>query len=110
MGIKDSLVAASALAHGSTVATRNTVDFRDANVTVTNPFGPSPPGLERNGGETIRAGYSHQSMSASGTHLRGWSGTVLRRKDRAAEGKNSEDGHSQVHDTGGAAMIGRALR
>ena len=31
-----------------------------------NHFGPRPP-LGRNGGETIRVGYSHQSMSASGT-------------------------------------------
>jgi toxin FitB len=44
MPIKDSLVAASAVAHGLTVATRNTVDFRNANVTVTNPFAHEPPG------------------------------------------------------------------
>jgi poly(beta-D-mannuronate) lyase len=31
-----------------------------------NHFGPRPP-LGRNGGETIRVGYSHQSMSESGT-------------------------------------------
>src|SRR5262249_32290341 len=31
-----------------------------------NHFGPRPP-LGRNGGETIRVGYSHQSMSDSGT-------------------------------------------
>ena len=31
-----------------------------------NHFGPRPP-LGRNGGETIRVGYSHQSMNNSGT-------------------------------------------
>lgn len=38
MPIKDSLIAATALAHGLTVATRNTTDFRNAGVTVENPF------------------------------------------------------------------------
>jgi predicted nucleic acid-binding protein len=38
MPIKDSLVAATAKQHGLTVATRNTVDFRNAGVPVVNPF------------------------------------------------------------------------
>ena len=36
--IKDSLIAATALAHGFIVATRNTGDFRKASVKVLNPF------------------------------------------------------------------------
>lgn len=39
MPIKDSLIAATALAHGLTVATRNTSDFRNAGVEMENPFG-----------------------------------------------------------------------
>ena len=39
MSIKDSLIAASALAHGLTVVTRNVTDFRKAKVNVLNPFG-----------------------------------------------------------------------
>jgi poly(beta-D-mannuronate) lyase len=35
-----------------------------------NHFGPRPP-LGRNGGETIRVGYSHQSMTNSGTVVEG---------------------------------------
>ena len=38
MPIKDSLVAATALAHGLTVATRNTRDFKNARVKVIDPF------------------------------------------------------------------------
>jgi predicted nucleic acid-binding protein len=38
MPIKDSLVAATAKQHRLTVATRNTVDFRNAGVPVVNPF------------------------------------------------------------------------
>ena len=38
MPIKDCLIAATALAHGLTVATRNTDDFRNAGLTVENPF------------------------------------------------------------------------
>ena len=38
MPIKDSLIAATALAHGLTVATRNVGDFRNAGVPVENPF------------------------------------------------------------------------
>ena len=38
MPIKDSMIAATALTHGFTVATRNTTDFRKARVTVFNPF------------------------------------------------------------------------
>jgi predicted nucleic acid-binding protein len=40
MPIKDSMIAASALRHGLTVATRNTVDFRKAGVPILNPFEP----------------------------------------------------------------------
>jgi len=36
--IKDSMIAATALANGLTVATRNTRDFRTAGVPVVNPF------------------------------------------------------------------------
>jgi hypothetical protein len=36
--IKDSLIAATALVHGLTVATRNTRDFRSAGVKVLDPF------------------------------------------------------------------------
>jgi predicted nucleic acid-binding protein len=39
MPIKDSLIAASALAHGLTVVTRNVTDFNKANVSVLDPFG-----------------------------------------------------------------------
>ena len=38
MPIKDSLIAATALTHGLTVATRNANDFRNAGVAVENPF------------------------------------------------------------------------
>ncbi len=38
MPIKDSLIAASAIAHGLTVVTRNTRDFRRAGVKLENPF------------------------------------------------------------------------
>ena len=38
MPIKDSLIAATALAHGLTVATRNTRDFQNAGVLAANPF------------------------------------------------------------------------
>lgn len=39
MPIKDSLIAASALAHGLTAVTRNVTDFRKAKVNVLDPFG-----------------------------------------------------------------------
>ena len=39
MPIKDSLIAASALAHGLTVVTRNVTDLNKANVSVLDPFG-----------------------------------------------------------------------
>ena len=39
MAVKHSLIAATALVHGLTVATRNTRDFKVAGVKVTNPFG-----------------------------------------------------------------------
>ena len=38
MPIKDSLIAATALTHGFTMATRNTRDFAKARVVVVNPF------------------------------------------------------------------------
>jgi predicted nucleic acid-binding protein len=38
MPIKDSLIAATALVHGLTVATRNTSDFEKAGLDVINPF------------------------------------------------------------------------
>jgi len=38
MPVKDSLIAATALVHGFTVATRNTRDFRNAGVDVVDPF------------------------------------------------------------------------
>jgi predicted nucleic acid-binding protein len=38
MSIKDSLIAASAIAHNLTVATRNTRDFKNASVPLINPF------------------------------------------------------------------------
>ncbi len=38
MPVKDSLIAATALAHGLIVVTRNTGDFQNAEVTVENPF------------------------------------------------------------------------
>lgn len=38
MPLKDSLIAASALAHGLTIATRNTADFRHAGAPLVNPF------------------------------------------------------------------------
>jgi predicted nucleic acid-binding protein len=40
MPVKDSLIAASALQYGLTVATRNVADFNNAEVTVVNPFQP----------------------------------------------------------------------
>jgi predicted nucleic acid-binding protein len=39
MPIKDSLIAATALTHGLTVATRNRVDFATASVNIVDPFG-----------------------------------------------------------------------
>ncbi len=38
MPIKDSLIAATAIAHGLTVATRETADYRHAGVPLVNPF------------------------------------------------------------------------
>jgi predicted nucleic acid-binding protein len=39
MPIKDSMIAATALVHGFTVATRNTRDFKPSRVKLVNPFG-----------------------------------------------------------------------
>jgi toxin FitB len=39
MPIKDSLIAATALVHGLTIATRNQGDFRVAGVKLVDPFG-----------------------------------------------------------------------
>lgn len=41
MPIKDSLIAASALQHGLTIATRNIRDFRYAGVELVDPFNES---------------------------------------------------------------------
>ena len=38
MPVKDSLIAATALAHGLAVATRNSKDFKNAGVTLVDPF------------------------------------------------------------------------
>lgn len=38
MPIKDSLIAASAIAHNLSIATRNTRDFKNAKVSLINPF------------------------------------------------------------------------
>jgi toxin FitB len=38
MPIKDSLIAASALQHELTIATRNVADYRHAGVQIVNPF------------------------------------------------------------------------
>lgn len=38
MPIKDSLIAASALVYGLTIATRNTADYKHAGVRLLNPF------------------------------------------------------------------------
>jgi len=40
MPVKDSLIAATAIVHGLTIATRNTADFQNAGVRLVNPFGP----------------------------------------------------------------------
>lgn len=40
MSVKDSLIAAAALRHGLTLATRNTKDFKYAGLPLVNPFGP----------------------------------------------------------------------
>lgn len=42
MPIKDSLIAATALVHDLTVATRNRADFEKAGVRIVDPFGPMP--------------------------------------------------------------------
>ena len=39
MPVKDSLIAATAIAHGMVVATRNLKDFEPAGVEIVNPFG-----------------------------------------------------------------------
>lgn len=41
MPIKDSLIAATALLHGLTVATRNRTDFQKAGVKIVDPFSPT---------------------------------------------------------------------
>ena len=40
---RDALIAATALVHGLTVATRNEADFQPTGVAVVNPFGAPPP-------------------------------------------------------------------
>ena len=40
MPVKDSLIAATALVHGLTIATRNRTDFEKARVKIVNPFEP----------------------------------------------------------------------
>ena len=40
---RDALLAATALVHGLTVATRNEADFQPTGVAVVNPFGAAPP-------------------------------------------------------------------
>ena len=42
MPVKDSLIAATALTHGLTVATRNVDDFAFVGVRLVNPFAPGP--------------------------------------------------------------------
>ena len=44
MPIKDSMIAATALVHGLTVATRNRNDFEKAGVTIVDPFNARQPG------------------------------------------------------------------
>jgi predicted nucleic acid-binding protein len=39
MQVRDSLIAASALQHHSTIVTRNIADFRNVGVPLVNPFG-----------------------------------------------------------------------
>ncbi|MBB6083551.1 type II toxin-antitoxin system VapC family toxin [Castellaniella defragrans] len=41
-GERDALIAATALAHGMTVVTRNVADFKPTGVTIVNPWEPSP--------------------------------------------------------------------
>jgi toxin FitB len=45
MPIKDSLIAATAIAHGLAVATRNRIDFAKAGVDIVNPFAYTPERL-----------------------------------------------------------------
>ncbi len=42
MPVRDGLIAATALAHGLTVATRNTRDFRNAGLSLVDPFAVRP--------------------------------------------------------------------
>ena len=45
MPIKDSLIAATAMAHGLAVATRNRIDFAKAGVDIVDPFAHTPQRL-----------------------------------------------------------------
>ena len=47
MAVRDSLIAASALTHALTLATRNVDDFAPSGISLVNPFDPSPTSRRR---------------------------------------------------------------